>query len=451
MESTFTLENLKEKMKPDRFYRLDLVSGIYLDTKYEPDMIFKALSVSFSEYSDWYQQDVKRIKAISAKDRFKSKVQGNEHPLISTGQGNTFNIPVDVTNQIFLKPGSVWRNGQRVWVPGDSISISVDTSHQNLIPFRDLAKKITNLPFIKDSFYSNLIELQNCEVAFGNSIVTTTVYVPVMEVVRYYFSGSRCYTIMFYNGGLEDHRIKQEFIYRSNFDPETKHVYIWLRRKCKDSDAIQLCRAIADNQAMKAMKNVYSSTVNLLNWRKREKKPHVPICCPKTEFPFLAVSDIEVQGQWLPPDEDGDFSYLVRSIDKCHNPMPFESIEIESVDSTRSNAKKPKQSVKKASNEKRDDDKQNPNLTHDERPNDSFPENELEFYADRFPSLEGIEIKKVRKTLEDELEAYVKEEDERDKSYRGSTLPGNYAGDNEIESWDIAAKDNETIPVSERL
>ncbi|WP_178861929.1 hypothetical protein [Thiomicrorhabdus cannonii] len=450
MEGTFTLENLKEKMKPDRFYRLDLVSGIYLDTKYEPDMIFKALSASFSEYSDWYQQDLNRIKAIAINDRFKSHSKGNNQPIISTQSGSSFSIPIDITNQFFMKPGIVWRNGEIVWMPKDSISLSLNTKEQAITSFRELSKKISNLPFIKDSFSSNLIELHDCEVMVNGSNIKTTVFLPVMEVVRYYFSGSRHFTTMFYNGGMEAHRIEDEFIYKSNFDPLAKNVYLWLRRKCKDSDAILLARAIADRQAMKAMKNVYASIVDLLNWRNRQNKRHNLICCPKTELPFIGIAEIEVQGQWLPPDNDGRFGFLIRSIDKCHNPFPFESLEVESVDSFRSSGKpsgkppKPKPPRRK--------DKQKPNLTHDERPNENLPENELKFYLERFAGLNDVKVKKITQKSKKDMQIYIEQENEKEEAAnKGSTLPGKYGKGNKTEPWDVGIHDEENGDVSDRL
>jgi len=64
-------------------------------------------------------------------------------------------IKVDVTNQIFLKPGTVWRNGSPVWEPSEFFNISINQEKTEIVsyyrennPKKDESRKATKMPFI---------------------------------------------------------------------------------------------------------------------------------------------------------------------------------------------------------------------------------------------------------------------------------------------------------------
>jgi hypothetical protein len=441
MVSKFVLKNAEKSLKKDTYYRLDFVRGIDLTSSYSSDKIFKTILINFCEYSSEYQ-NIEKIKSIPIRDRFKNSVKGTKIIV------QTVSLPEDITNLVVLKPSSVWRNGALAWEPSDSLNIEIKQNEKTITNFKK-ESDTEKFPFIKNNNYSNLIKFPGSTVDGA----TVTVLIPVMEVIRYYFSGSRYFTTMLFNGGMEADQIKSAFIYKSDFNAEELSVYVWLRRKCRDSDAILLARAIADEDARDAMRLIYSSLVDVValyerkNWQLEE-------CCPKTNLPFLDAAEMEVQGQWLPPNEKGKYTtYLVRTIEKCNHALPFDSIEIESVDSYRSSNKDSTKSPISRKKINRDDTNHIPTLTADEQPNGGIAVQELEFYSERFNHLYDVHITKVTKSSENEQQAFIKTEEKEPGSDDGSTQLSNYQQDNNLEPWEIRAKnrDSAPIPINERL
>lgn len=446
MANQFSLKNLTECLKKDTYYRLDYVTGLDLAGNYQADKKFTTMLVNFCEYSPEYQ-DINRIKSLSNKDRFKNLI--NREKIIVT----TVVVPEDITNCFFLKPGSVWRNGALVWEPSDSLNIEINQVHKIETNFKNEFNESERKkhPFLRDKAYSNLIK-------FPNSIVNSsvvTVLMPAMEVIRYYYSGSRYFTTQLFNGGMEDDdQFQSAFVYKHRFNQDNKSIYIWLRRKCYDSDAVLLARAIADTDARNAMRLIYSSLIRVVAKYERETWDPLKKCCPKTHLPFGDTTEMEVQGQWLWPNENGEFTtYLVRAIDRCNHSFPFESIEIESVDSSASSGKKSSALKPQMRNiiDRGDEDRHHLTLTQGQEPNESFKAQELEFYIERFSPLSEIEIFKVKRTSEKDMETYQKNEAADSLSDEGSTQTGNYQENNNLEPWEIMARDAESIPISERL
>ncbi|ORU94451.1 MAG: hypothetical protein A6F70_08800 [Cycloclasticus sp. symbiont of Bathymodiolus heckerae] len=55
MTNKFILKNVRERLKKDTYYRLDIVTGIDLTNDYRVDQTFTTLRVNFCEYSPEYQ------------------------------------------------------------------------------------------------------------------------------------------------------------------------------------------------------------------------------------------------------------------------------------------------------------------------------------------------------------------------------------------------------------
>jgi len=444
MTNKFILKNVRESLKKDTYYRLDIVTGIDLTNDYRVDQIFTTLRVNFCEYSPAYQ-NLKKIKSIAINNRFKNSINAREKITVET-----VSLLEDITNQFFLKPGTVWKNGELVWEPSDSLNIYINQEQKTITNFKtvkaELSKK--NIQYIKDNHYTNLIKLPESEVN-GKKV---TVLVPTLEVIRYYFSGSRYFTTSLFNGGMESDQIKSAFIYKSTFDKEQLNVYIWLRRKCYDSDAILLARAIANTRTMNSMRLIYSSLISVISFY-TQKQWQITQCCPKADFPFSDNNELEVQGQWLPPNEQGEFTtYLVRTIEKCNHNLPFKSLEIESVESYNTNGKAsskatpyPTQTIV------REDGEHKLVLTEGEQPSEAIEAQELAFYTERFSHLSEIHISKVSKSSEKEQQKYASNEKIKPETDEGSTQTGNYQQDNHMEAWEVAIKDGESIPINERL
>ena len=202
---------------------------------------------------------------------------------------------------------------------------------------------------------------------------------------------------------------------------------------------------------MNAMSYVYSSLVNAkLNFKTRDGKPVIE-SCPRTLLPFTDSTDMEVLGQWLPPrdGEDEFTTFIVRTIEKCDHSLPFKTIDIESLDSYQSSGKVDKES-KPIPSRKRRKQGNKPDLTQDEKPSNSIEPEELDFYMQRFSHLQEVEINKIKKVSDNEKRHRYKE-DKDPESEDGSTLPGDYSNDNNLQPWQNKINDAESIPVSDRL
>ncbi|QBZ82171.1 hypothetical protein GHNINEIG_00195 [Hydrogenovibrio crunogenus] len=436
MAEKFKLKNFAEQCEPDKFYRLDILRGVSFDEAYDPSMPFRTLIVNFSLYKPFYQS-LEEIKAIPAKDIFKSFQVEND----------VLELKVDVTNQIFLKPGTVWKNGSPVWEPSEFFNVSINQSQSKFVTLSSEKKSGTKMPFIQNGLGVQFVKYPNSKIN-GN---TVDILIPTTEIIRYYFSGSTYFTQQLFNGALKSFEYYQQankLFYDFNFDKTTKTVYIWLKRHCYDSDAVLIARALADSEAMKAMSYIYASLTNT------KKNFNFTEACPRTNLPFSDGTDMEVLGQWLPPrDGEEEFTtFIVRTIEKCEHSFPFHRVEIESLDSYKSsgaidNESSPKPSYKK----ERKDNSEQPELTQDEKPTNGIEAEELEFYQQRFSHLHGDMITKVKKVSEKEKVRRFKEEEDATDSNDGSSLPGDYSKDNNLQAWQNRINDAEPIPISDRI
>jgi len=442
MAEKFILKNFAEQCKTDKFYRLDLIRGVSFDKAYDPSMPFQTLIVNFSLYKPEYQS-LEQIKSLPVKDIFKSF-------LVERG---VLELKVDVTNQIFLKPGLVWRNGSPVWEPSEFFNISINQAQSEIVSLKAELDDGTKMPFIHDGFGIQFLKFPSSKVN-GN---TLPVLIPTTEIIRYYFSGSTYFTQQLFNGALKEFKNTQQankLFYDFNFDEVSKKVYIWLKRHCYDSDAILIALALADVNAMNAMSYIYSSLSHAKkNFKKYDGSP-ITESCPRTNLPFSDGTDMEVLGQWLPPrDGETEFTtFIVRTIERCEHSLPFKRIEIESLDSYKSNGFVDEETPPKPSRRNKKKKKpEKPELTQGEKPTKTIDPEELEFYQLRFSHLQDIEIEKREKVSEKEMIRRFQEEDNSSDSNEGSSLPGSYSKASKRQPWQNRINDSEPIPVSDRI
>lgn len=441
MAKKFRLQNVQEKLKKDTYYRLDFVTSLDLTKSYQTDSCFTTLLVNFAEYSQEYQ-DIKKIKSLTSIERFKNNI--NDKKIIL----DTVVLPEDITNIFFLKPGTIWRNGALIWEPDTLVNIEVNQASKTLTDFKT-EKGSQAFPYIKNNLYSNLLK-------FPNSFVDgrkATIFISAMEVIRYYYSGSRYFTSELFNGGMEANQIKSAFLYKQSFDQQNKNVYIWLKRKCYDSDAIMLARAVACKEAHNSMRLIYSSLINRIDSYERKTSRILPSCCPRADLPFLGSTEMEVHGQWLPPNSNNEFAYLLRSIESCNHKLPFDSLELESVDSYASSGRSSsKQLQPQIQTKVYKDAKSNvPIFTEGQKPTEKIEPQELDFYKDRFPYLSEIKISKISKTSDKDMETYKQRERKESSTDKASSQKGNYSLNNVLEPWEIITKNDESIAISKRL
>lgn len=441
MSSKFTLQNFAEQCQPGKFYRLDIIRGVSFEDCHDPSMPFRTLIVNFSIYEDKYQS-LDKIKAIPAKDIFKSY-------LVKSG---VHTIKVDVTNQILLRPGTVWKNGSPVWEPSEFFNVTINQSEKSVVTLSAMKNTGINMPFIENGLNLQFLKFPESTVN-GNTI---DILIPTTEVIRHYFSGSTYLTQQVFNGALREFRdksIANKLFYDFKVDENLKSVYIWLKRNCYDSDAILIARALADPQAMNAMSYIYSSLFYAIKNFKDKDKAAIVEACPRTYLPFTGGTDLEVLGQWLPPKkgEDEFTTFIVRTIEKCDHPLPFKKLEIESVDSYSSSGTESKDKKPRPAKQKNKERPEHVGLEQGEKPTNKLESEELNFYSQRFSHLQDIEIEKIKKVSDKEKERRFEAENDLEETDKGSTLSGDYSKNNNLQPWQNKINDAEAIPLSDRL
>ena len=442
MANKFVLQNFPELCDQDQYYRLDVVRGVSFENSYDPKMPFKTLIVNFSRYKAEYQF-LDKIKGVPAKDIFKTYQV----------ESSALALKVDVTNQIFLKPGSVWKNGSPIWEPSEFFNISINQSEKCFVSLSMEKNSGTIMPFIEKGFGIQFLKLPKSMIN-GNNV---DVLIPTTEIIRYYFSGSTYLTKQLFNGALKEFKTTNKankLFYSFEVDSALKKVYIWLKRNCYDLDAILIARALTDPEALGAMGHIYASLVYAKKNFKTKDNGSITEACPRTQLPFSDETDMEVLGQWLPPKkgEKTFTTFLVRAIEMCSHTLPFDALEIESIDSYKSSGNIDKDNPPKPfRNKKNNQSHLKPTILKEgESPSNFWQSEELEFYLRRFNHLQGVEITKVQKTSEEDVKTYLLQE-RTDNPNDGSSLPGDGAKDNSIQPWENRIIDAEPIPVSNRI
>lgn len=455
--ANFTLANFDKFLKRDTFYRLDLALGVNKTQKLgntSTDVIVTTVTLHFTEFAPDFQS-LQQIKSIPSECFFKSKFKNAQKQdvvfvktaLVDTQNGKielpvTRTLEEDVTSQILFQPGMVWRNGKREWGLDANASVYVDQTNHSYSKLADETRTV----FIKNGRDIQLLKLPNA-VVNGRK---TTLLIPTMELIRFYFSGSRYFTSNLYNGGFGKDRIKHVYLYDQDFNQEERTVYLWLQRSCKDSDSLILSRAIADPDAKSAMSHVYSSIC-------AQKNFNSSLAYPRTSFPFKGTTNLECVGVSVKLQGTEDqFGFLVMGIETCDYDLPFDQIMIESVDSYSAGAKKtPKkpQERKKPNKNKTGDDEPPVGFTEGERPSNEIDPQELEHITNRQTKLSKIKLTKIRKASDKASDRYRKETQYDSDAENGSTALGNSKNGNNLEPWEIESRDKNqvTVPAAERL
>lgn len=451
MANALILKNIQnnELFDPNAFYRLDFVCG--LDTYYLDNSKtgFQSLSITFKKYTKHFQS-LDAIKSIHHLDRFKIKVND-----VDVVEPEAINVPEDITNLYILKPGTVWKNGQLIWESSDSVDIDIvqnatKINNLELINYSDEAdkdgKKI--LPSFKNSH--NTYYLKSSDSYFNGQKVTA--YIPVMEIIRFYYSGSPYFISQIFNGGFQDGNPTNQLVYKYNYDKQSKLVYMWLKRHCFDSDAILIGRAIADKKAMKEINLIYSTLLrDFTNAYNSNKTNRFRYLCPQTALPFSGNSTLTGQVQWLQPDGNGNFSrLLIRRITSCSSKLPFEKLQIESVDSY-DQIDTAQDTVQTIINNEIQQPEDQLKLTHNQQPTSTIERQEYKHYEILYDNFNDVDIEKVKKISEKEVENYRKFKNELIESDHGSTLAANYEFGNKLVPWQITAERDNLIPVSDRI
>lgn len=442
MPTPFKLNDPRSKFKKDRLYRLDMIYGLKANGSKDSRYPNQTLIVQFSELSDSHQS-VESIQDIKPKDLFKDGICHWD----GTKKLCRVNFEVDLTNQVLMKAGTIWKNSSCIWEPNEFLNVSISQENKEINSYSLFKKQGLPLPFMPlPVLGTSLVRFPKCKI-YGEEKVT--ILIPTLELIRYYFSGSKFFNMQLFNNGLEYiGGVQSPTIYR--FDPKegTDDCYIWLRRRCYDSDAILLARGIKDFSAMQAMRYVSAS----INYQKSSGRD---IVYPRANLPFSDATDLEVSGQWLAPDENGKFTaYLVRSINRCYHDLPFKNLLIESIDSYKSGSFKKVEisETKKDDGGDSEPDNQCVDLTQGQPPSNEFDEKEFEFALDRTPDLLNVNVEKVSKASEKETQKLIEIEEAEDaETEADSTLPGNSRKDNPIQPWDMKLTPTSSISIDRRL
>lgn len=142
----------------------------------------------------------------------------------------------------------------------------------------------------------------------GNS----TLVVPCMELVRFYFGASGSFLKRLFSGAFA----LDKLFTRARLSPTTRTANIDLAEDLAGTAAATVARIAFNAQARSAAAWIVNSAVAATANKHRYY--------PKTTFPFHGTTDLTVDGRWI--EHHGHRVFLAEQLVRCTHPFPFETL-----------------------------------------------------------------------------------------------------------------------------
>ncbi len=298
--SSFIFESIKEKLKSDRFYRLvcprDLQKNENAD---ETDLLISSVTVIFVEFKEEYQ-NLNSLNKMPAYNYFSPEIVEEEQ----------IEVILNCTDIRVFTSGSVWKNGEKVWAPIKSMQITVQQNGSKISSF---SKQYLNYKVLKP-FIPKVLCLKNCKVGLD----TMDVFIPTMEIIRYFYARSAKQINELFNYGFSDAEGSKVFLEWRHQEVE-RSLWVKINRDYTDKDIYLLARILLDEGFKSKINLVRSSIVQEKNY---------PFISPKAELPFSDLKDIGVQGVKLKDNQGNTQGFLVMRIKRVDYSYPFDSLKI---------------------------------------------------------------------------------------------------------------------------
>ncbi|WP_296211411.1 hypothetical protein [Psychrobacter sp. UBA3480] len=176
--------------------------------------------------------------------------------------------------------------------------------------------------FLKNNNNLSLLCIPNSTLK-GESV---TVLIPHSEIIRHYFAASKYFIRRLFSEDL----IAELVTLIGSIEDNKDICSIKLNsRHFLDSDVPFLARGLLDDEAMNAMREVYSHAYRYLKKSKiggyYDNVTELPLT---TNLPFVDGSKLEVIGHYVSKEDSIHKYFLIRKIQTCHHSWPFNKLEI---------------------------------------------------------------------------------------------------------------------------
>lgn len=368
--------------KKGSLYRLEAIRKI------RKDDLFKFLTVNFIKLQD--SRQLSEFKKLSEEKDYDTYFDFIGYDLFS----RSIILDIEIEYLYVLSSGSIWkatssRTIKKVFEPKKAETIELgsereDTNYKDMI---DELGDSSQFKFLKKNLSLSLLCIPDS--TFRGEPVT--VLIPYSEIVRHYFAASKYFIRRLFGddliaelatliGGIEDN--KDVCSIRLN------------SRRFLDSDVPFIARALLDDDAMSAMREIYNHAYRYLKKSKvdgyYDDVTELPLT---TNLPFADGTRLEVIGHYVSKANSIDKYFLIRKIQTCHHSWPFNKLEIISAETFPDRDRE--ESKVKIPKEQSSVEQEDIELMIDSPPNAEEIELKIDVHQEgRFPFLDELPVKK---------------------------------------------------------
>lgn len=297
---SFIFEPIKNNLKKDRFYRLICTRDLQKNTSVaEKDLLISSVTVVFSEFDEAHQE-IDSIVKMPAYNYFSPEIVNEEQK----------EIVLNCTDLRVFTSGSVWLNGEKVWSPTRTMRVTIN---QKGFQTSSFSRQNLNYKILK-SYIPKILCFEECKVG----VEVMNVYIPTMEVIRYFYARSAKQINELFNYGFSDAEGSNVFLEWNHKETE-RSLWVKINRDYTDKDIYLLARTLLDESFKNNINLVRSSIVQEKNY---------PFISPKAQLPFSGLKHIDVQGIKLKNNRENVQCFLIMRIKSADYAYPFDSLEI---------------------------------------------------------------------------------------------------------------------------
>lgn len=256
------------------------------------------------------------IKFIVLNDAYDGGTPNSSHYDLSNE--DNFDTSQISSGELFLAMGgSVWRDGMLQWYP--AVDLVLSEVENNLSTLNINCKNVTMVKYgaLKEylNTYGALLDEDSnlCSVDQDNG---SKVFIPAVELFRFYWSGSKCFTSDLLNSKVEN--LDSFCVIGASMLRENGDAAVLVRKRYRVSDARMIARMICSNRNGSDKYSIahQSAMYPFLTWQDKTKPTYI-----QAKFPFNDETAIE---GYVIPLSNGDS--LMLGIAYCGHSFPFKDI-----------------------------------------------------------------------------------------------------------------------------
>lgn len=368
--------------KIGNLYRLETIRKI------RKDDLFKFLTVNFIQLHD--SVELSKFKKLSKEKDYNTYFDFIGKELVV----RSIIVDIEIEFLYILSPGSIWKATssktiKKVFEPKDSEIIELGSKRENT-SYRNMINALgnsANFKFLKNNNNLSLLCIPNS--TFRDE--TVTALIPHSEIVRHYFAASKYFIRRLFS---EDLIAELATLVGSAEDNKDVCSIKLNSRHFLDSDVPFIARGLLDDNAMNAMREIYSHAYRYLKKSKDngyyDNVTELPLT---TNLPFADGTKLEVIGHYVTKKDSINKYFLIRKIQTCHHSWPFNKLNIISAE-TFPNHDKEEYKIK-TPKERRSVEHEDIELMVDSVPSAEEIELRIEIHQEsRFPFLDELLVEK---------------------------------------------------------